>query len=236
MTLTLIDAAPALARLSALAYAKPLELQRGLDRHGFRLIESFAHNDTEAVLVENAEYAAIALRGTEATRLHWRDLRSNWGSPVRWAGVGRAHSGYDRHLCMIRHRVIAMAEGVASEKPLYVTGHSMGGAVTDEFAAFWYALDRGYRLAGICTFGAPASLTSEAAAPIACPKLRIVNRYDPFPSWPFFSRSIRHHWPAHRIDSGGSPNPFSRHAPERYIEVLDGWRVSEAGSQKPEVK
>ena len=73
-------------RLSGLAYARPLDIQRGLDALGLRLVESFARNDTEALLVAGSEYTALAFRGTEATRLHWRDLKSNLGIPVRWAG------------------------------------------------------------------------------------------------------------------------------------------------------
>ena len=226
MNLALVNEAPALARLSEIAYARPLELQRGLDREGFRLVENFAHNDTEALLVARREYAALAFRGTEATRLHWRDLRSNLGLPVRWAGEGRAHSGYVRHLAMIENEAVAMAESVASSTPLYVTGHSLGGALASLFAALWYALGRNYRLAGLVTLGAPKALTRAAAAPIACPCLRVVNDYDFAPKWPP-SLSLRHYCPATRIDSGGWPGPVSRHMVGRYVEVLDGWTVAD---------
>ena len=225
MTLALIDVAPALARLSELAYEYPLGFQRGLDRMGFRRIESYAKNDTEAFLVTNGAYAVLVFRGTEATRFHWRDLKSNLGIPVAWAGKGRAHAGYDRHLSMIRNEVTAMAERVASEMPLYVTGHSMGGALATLWAAFWYALGRGYRLKGLVTFGAPKALTRAAAGPIACDMLRVVNDYDFAPKWPPFILS--HPCPAYHINSGGWPGPVSRHSPARYKKVLDGWTVSD---------
>ena len=237
MSLPLVNEAPALVRLSGLAYARPLDIQRGLDALGLRLVESFARNDTEALLVARlrqgyggqagAEYAALAFRGTEATALHWRDLKSNLGIPVRWAGEGRAHSGYVRHLAMIENQAVAMAEGVASEHPLYVTGHSMGGALATLFAALWYALGRNYRLAGLVTFGAPKALSQAAAAPIACPTLRVVNRFDFAPHWP--PLILSHPNAPHRIDSGGWPGPISRHAPGRYVEALSGRAGSDAG-------
>jgi len=219
--MTLLDIAPTLARLSGLAYERPLEFQRGLDHEGFRLVESYDKNDTEAFLVANETYAVLVFRGTEASRFHWRDLKSNLGIPVRWAGRGRAHAGYDRHLSMIRNEVTAMAESVASETSLYVTGHSMGGALATLWAAFWYALERGYKLAGLVTFGAPKALTRAASAPIACPMLRVVNNYDFAPKWPPIILS--HPCPAFRINSGGWPGPVSRHSVGKYVGVLDTW-------------
>ena len=221
MTEALVERAPVLCRLSALVYETRLKIQRGLDRDSLRLAQWFAHHDTEAALVEGEDFAALVFRGTEASAIHVRDLRSNIGLPVKWGGLGRAHGGYVTALGMVATSATLMAENVASELPLYVCGHSMGGALAELFAAQWYAIARDFKLAGVVTFGAPRSLNKAGAAPVACQRLRVVNAWDFAPRRPHIG--LAHTCGATAIDSGGWRGIVSRHSIDRYCDVLDTW-------------
>ncbi len=219
MTAALVERAPVLCRLAALVYK--MQIEPSLDRDSLRLVAWFTQNDTEAVLVQGDHFAALAFRGTEARAFHLRDIRSNIGFPVKWGGRGRAHGGYVRAFGMVATSAVLMGENVASGLPLYVCGHSMGGALAELFAAQWYALGREYKLAGVVTFGAPQSLNRAAAAPVECGRLRVVNAWDFAPRRPHIGLS--HTCPATAIDSGGWPGILSRHSIDRYQDVLDAW-------------
>lgn len=172
------------------------------------------HADSQGMLVTNKQYAAIVFRGTEASKLHIRDIFSNFGLPVAWAGLGRVHSGYLAHFNRIRYEARARAERVPPAIPLYLTGHSLGGAL-----AALYASWAGHRLAGLVTFGSPKAMDRDAVNAISCPVNRYTNRFDFAPYWPP-SIMLKHPGEAIKLNSGGWPGPVSRHMVSRYIEAL----------------
>ena len=179
-----------LAWLSAAVYLHLSAFERAVVMRDYIVIETFSHHGTEAALVSNTKSAAIVFRGTEACNLRFRDIWSNatlpW--PTVWQGAGRVHSGYRRHLNLVGFKALSYAEQVAEETPLYVTGHSLGGAIGTLFASWYYHDNRrrktNYKLAGLITFGAPKAVDSAAATSILCPIRRYVVRGDWAPHWP----------------------------------------------------
>lgn len=213
-----------LARLSALVYKDQGTIQLGLDRMNLRPLAMFDHNGTEGMLVANDQWASLAFRGTQP--LSVQDIFSNVGRPVRWAGKGRVHSGYLQHLNMVSHKARAAVEHVSSELPVYVTGHSLGGAVATAFAAWWYGdqwmaqnhTKPSYKLAGLVTFGAPKALDREAAESIGCLKERYVVKGDLIP-WHPVSFSLVHPTKATKLKPAKfwPPTRLARHAAEGYV-------------------
>src|SRR5690606_26853984 len=123
------------------------------------------HAGTQAALcrADDGSAAALVFRGTEATRWRLLDILANVkvvGRP--WAGDGWAHRGYADALSRLSYPARRMADGVSSAIPLFVTGHSMGGALATLYAA-WVTADHldGHRMAGLITFGAPKAATGE---------------------------------------------------------------------------
>ena len=220
--MTPIQQAPDLAWLSNLVYEPWPVIASALAGQGFDLLAKLDHNDTQGMLVSNREWAGLVFRGTEASNFHVRDIFSNVGAPVKWAGKGQAHSGYLRHLNMIRHPARGLLEDVAENLPVFVAGHSLGGAVATLFASWWYGdavmAKRGYKLAGLVTFGAPKSLDREAADAIRCPIERNVMAGDIAP-WHPLSFSLVHPAPAHKLKPAKwwRPTPIARHDARGYV-------------------
>ena len=179
-----------LAFLSWAVYEPLCDFERLIGPRGYRVLETFHHQGTEAALAKNADHAAIVFRGTEASHFKVRDIYSNltWPWPTVWQGAGRVHSGYRRHLNLVGYEAMDFCEGVASEVPLYITGHSLGGAIGTLFCSwyFWHHRRRtpAVHLAGLVTFGAPKALDQTAAAWIKCDIRRYTVRKDWAPLWP----------------------------------------------------
>ena len=183
---------------------------------GFDGFEYWDHADTQAMLVYNKAEAALVFRGTEARKARWRDLVSNFGYPVVWAGEGRVHSGYLHHFNRIRDDALRAA--MATPSCPHVVGHSMGGCLATLFAA-WASITP----ARLWTFGAPKALDLKATAAIHCPISRYVNNHDFAPHWPPVPGLI-HPARAIEIDSGGWPGPVTRHGTGRYLAALERLR------------
>ncbi len=219
--MTLLPQGPNMAWLSNLVYGDWPIVDVALIAKGFELLAKLDHNDTQAMLVSNGKWAGLIFRGTEASNFHVRDIFSNVGRPVRWAGKGRVHSGYEQHLNMVRHSARELLEDVAENLPVFVGGHSLGGAVGTQFASWWYGdavmAKRGYKLAGLVTFGAPKAVDQEAANAIKCPIERCVMPGDLAP-WHPLSFSLVHPAKAHKLKpvTWWPPTTLARHAAGGY--------------------
>ena len=216
-----------LARLSAWVYEDRELFEVLVEEAGGELVETFDHAGTQAALVRAPAWAALVFRGTEATGDSWFerlvDFRSNLGvMSTLWAGPGRAHAGYAAALSRVRWDARRMAGKVSSDVPLYVTGHSLGGALASLYAA-WVKADSeyGHEIAGLVTFGAPKAATAAAYEPIPTDKvLRFVMPMDFAPSWPP-SLTLDHPEPEVRLDAPGWwPGPISRHSVGGYVSAV----------------
>lgn len=215
-----------LCRLSDAVYLPWPEVPAVIAPWGFELVGYCDHADTEAMLARRGDAWALVFRGTEASRLKVTDLAANVpGWPTLWAGPGRAHPGYERALGRIGLQV---ARIVGRRDPLWVTGHSMGGALAHLFGALSCTdLSLMYRPApaAVVSFGAPAVFWGRAAArrAIPCPVHRYTLAFDPAPLVPVL---FDHPAPAIRLPApaGGPWLPWRRalwaHSPATYLAAL----------------
>lgn len=183
-----------LAALSAIVYLDWSEAALRCAEIGVELAGIESHRDAEAmhVYAGGGRWAAIVFRGTEFTSFHLRDIANNLGWPRPWAGPGRAHSGYAAQLERIRDRAAEFFDDTENDVPLYVAGHSLGGALGGLFAAWATGTQRG-RIAGLTTFGAPKAASAEAwswlrrpgSGPGVGPRIAVYRiRGDFAPYWP----------------------------------------------------
>ena len=111
--------------------------------------------DTQALLIREGDVDLLAFRGTEPTE--WGDLKTDVDIVrVKYRlgalQAGKIHRGFKDALELVLE-MIEEARRADPEQPIYVTGHSLGGALAVLWAASQSA--RPGRVAGVYTFGAP---------------------------------------------------------------------------------
>lgn len=213
MTLELIEDAPGdhrnaefLGLACELAYLGPeagpaaFQEQLGLNARLFSV------GNTQAYVATNDDHLVVTFRGTEApTSL---DGIKDWlltnsinllivpegrlGTDLAAAGVAaRFHQGFVNALADIWEPVYEAVSAAMreQERPLWLTGHSLGGALA--LLAGWMFLQRTVNVHLICTFGAPMIGNEEAAKAfnreLDGKIYRYVNRLDPVPLLPTLS-------------------------------------------------
>ena len=130
-----------MAQLSALAYGD------GAVPEGYTLAR-VSEGSMQAIVLTGAAESVLAFRGTDAGQSgDWRaDLRSNYAQ----AFEGRVHQGFKDGLVALWAKV----RPLLSDRPLWVTGHSLGGALATLGAL--QAVGEGWPVSGVVTFGSPA--------------------------------------------------------------------------------
>ncbi|HJV91141.1 MAG TPA: lipase family protein [Holophagaceae bacterium] len=131
-----------MARISALAYGD------GAVPEGFTLARVSA-GAMQAIVLTGATEAVLAFRGTDPSQAgDWdADLRANYDA----AFGGRVHQGFKDGLVALWPKVSPL---LPLDRPLAVTGHSLGGALATLGAL--QALGEGAGVASVITFGSPA--------------------------------------------------------------------------------
>jgi Lipase (class 3) len=136
--LTLFSGANARACLGAsqYAYANPCSL-----------VSDLAHG----VMIEREDARILAWRGSVSMQ-DWITDFSAWRVSAE-CGVGGAevHAGFWKALNSVRDQVLALAQ--SGTKPLFIAGHSLGGAMA--VLAAELLVRAGVAVAGVYTFGGP---------------------------------------------------------------------------------
>jgi hypothetical protein len=227
-----------LARLSADVYETPETFEALATRHGMALRKWFCRQGTQAALVECDSWAALVFRGTQVTSGAPRERLRDWSvnlriATTRWSGPGRVHAGYLAALKRVRYEAREFAEAVSARKPLYATGHSLGGALAAGYTA-WVSYTQvcdvtPHHVNGLVTFGAPRFGTATAMQPVydSVPVVRWVRGQDMAPTWVPWFRYPR--TGVQRLPGGGGPpRAVTDHDVEGYAaDLAERVRLSE---------
>jgi len=200
------DSACFLCEASALAYLAEAEgtpAFRSLLGLEARL---FSVDNTQAWLGVDESNVVVAFRGTESptTLDGLKDVlltdamnllvvpEGRLGHDLSATGVGaRFHKGFVDAIAAVWGPLMAAveAEMKACDRPLWITGHSLGGALA--LLAAWLFKRRFVPVHEVCTFGAPMIGNREACAAFdrefAGRIFRYVNGRDPVPKLPTMS-------------------------------------------------
>lgn len=151
---------------------------------GFELLEPFTEGGTEAFLARLKKHKGfdgmlvLAFRGTQPSiRDVLTDIKADL---VSAPGGGRVHRGFKEAFEKVR-QPIAAALKKHGALPVYVTGHSLGGAL-----ALVATRELGADSTGACyTFGGPRVADDQFFKDIKTPVYRVVNAADGVPRVPF---------------------------------------------------
>lgn len=171
--------------LNMLAYDNEEELRQlkdDLESLDAELLQTFDQEDTQAILLKTNAFVVLAFRGTESTS--WGDIRTDLKarfSPCRTRG--RVHSGFLRAFYAVEEQVCeALAAEELSSLPLFVTGHSLGGALATVAAKL---ITHAGGNAACYTFGSPRVADDEWLMQMKTPVYRVVNAADGVTLVPF---------------------------------------------------
>ena len=171
--------------------AEKQKLEDSLKQIGWVLLDTISENATQAYVAYQAndedkdedkeKFAVLAFRGTEADRM--ADIRADAKAAQTTCPTGgRVHSGFKEHYDDAERRVEELLDDEKiKDKPLFITGHSLGGAVATMATR---RLSDEHKIAACYTYGAPRVGTEEWVTQIKSPIYRIVNSADPVPMVP----------------------------------------------------
>ncbi len=155
-------------------------LETGLGVGGFSLAQIFNCDDTQGFLAtrEADKVAALAFRGTQCNS--WKDIKTDLKVRFhRGTNGAHVHAGFSGAFNSVKDEV-QQAVTALSGYSLYITGHSLGGALAI-IAAKELESDH---TAACYTFGSPRVGSEEFGEQIKTPVYRIVNAADGVPRVP----------------------------------------------------
>jgi hypothetical protein len=183
------------------------ELQDRLSAGGFSLAATFNKDDSQAFLAVNKdEFAVLAFRGT-ANLGDWAINLNALRMPLPGFPGVQVHRGFWEAFEASNDEIRAAVDlHVPDNLGLYITGHSLGGALAQIASA---VLERD-NLAACYTFGSPRVGTRNFDRDIKCPHYRLINHWDLVPGVPAPSPWGYQHTGDPRLLTGKQPQEALR--------------------------
>ena len=173
-----------MAECSALAYVEDQRLlKKALAAGDFKLVKGFSKDEITAYVAVSSKhgYAVLAFKGTVLTEGETirTDLDFWW---YKHKGVV-FHEGFYKGYESLYHDIHAQLDKL--RLPIYVTGHSLGGALATVCVMNYPSTDR---IAACYTYGAPRVCDLEGVIRFyKVPLYRIVHSDDVVPTLPFWA-------------------------------------------------
>ncbi|UUZ92076.1 lipase family protein [Paenibacillus sp. P25] len=174
------------------------------DAHGLFLVprdfkavcafEALAYNNTLerfGFILESDDTVIIAFRGTSSTADWVSDAIARQDKYKHAPDAGWTHSGITRIYNSARKKILAALSRLDPGKTLYITGHSLGGALA-VLCAVDIAANTGFKSPGVYTYGSPRvgdSVFAKAFAERIGASHRIHNRFDLVTQPPLYYKS-----------------------------------------------
>ena len=154
-------------------------LEKELRNLKMELLETFDKDGTQAILISfktnNTRFIALAFRGTEATSI--KDIKADFKAQTMSCETGgKIHTGFKEAFDAVELDIqTKLNEDAFKETPLFITGHSLGGALATIAAK---KLSHKGGIAACYTFGAPRVGNDEWISEFKTPVYRLVNAAD----------------------------------------------------------
>lgn len=134
----------------------------------------FDKEGTQAMLVSSKDFYFLVFRGTEPTSI--KDIKADLkAKQVKCESEGKIHQGFSDAFNVIKDEIQLYLDDNCKDKPLLITGHSLGGAL----ATVAIKRLKHKEKAACYTFGSPRVGDEDWMLGIKAPVYRIVNSADP---------------------------------------------------------
>ena len=167
--------------------AEEQKLKGELNLIQMELVEKFDEDGTQAIIVSFNEFLVLAFRGTEATSK--KDIKSDVNAITKVCeSGGKIHSGFDEAYSNVAIDIQkTLEQDKYSNKPVFITGHSLGGALATVAAK---KLNHKGGISACYTFGSPRVGNEDWIENIKAPVYRVVNAADGVTMMPPSSEAI----------------------------------------------
>ncbi len=193
-----------LADAAILAYENANAIQSKLPGAKVTFI-SDSDTDTQCFVAEFDKYFVVAFRGTEGSSI------KDWGTDLNARFVKmffECHEGFYYAYHSVSLDVLKVLED--SEKPIFATGHSLGGALATLFTAE-AGMAGGMSITALYTYGCPRVFSKESAEEVndfmKDRSFRIVNNNDVVSRVPPRMMGFSHTGQLKYIDADGKLHP-----------------------------
>jgi triacylglycerol lipase len=202
-----------LAQASTVAYREPAQCAKWATASGFTgAFDFFDNADTQGFVAESGEAIIVVFRGTQPNRpMDWfvdfRATRGHWDHHI-----GEVHDGFYGALRRVWGVTLPKGDVLPGRlvnrgtKTIWITGHSLGGALAELCAAQAMFVNR-IPVQGVYTFGQPRVGNKDFAKAVN-EKLRsgifrFVNDRDIVPRVPLFTMGFCHYGSQRFFDHAG---------------------------------
>jgi len=179
---------------------------------GFDKLTSFHNGMTDgwAYIAEGADLIALSFRGTSSTKNWDTDFRVTLIHPDNTDQQLRVHGGFYRAFVKlnegklgIEDKMDAIKQATNGAVPIYITGHSLGGALA-QIAAAVLGSDQ---VAACYTYGSPRVGNSYFDLWVKVPSYRVMNYADIVPQVPL-PIVYRHSGDPRYMPDHATPSPY----------------------------
>ena len=159
----------------------------------------------QCYVLEDTNKVIVAFRGTEPKE--WNDIKADLSFRKTWhKGSGKVHRGFMIEVWKLMDQLATKV--YKTKKTLYVTGHSLGGAM----ATLYADVCRPSGHVEVYTYGAPRCGDEEFCRTYVRDLVRVRNNNDMVPTVPLWSLGFRHIGETLYINHYG------------YVRNLTGWQ------------
>lgn len=176
-----------MALISQIAYFDEKSAKKQFKNLGYTKVQFLDIDGAQAYVVSNKNEMTIAFRGTEPTQ--FSDIIADLNAfPDRGQVGGWVHNGFQEEVNKLWDDIVKIVKSKPKNKSLYITGHSLGGAMAIISASRIQDV-----VSSVYTYGAPRVGTKEFVSNCHFLHYRHVNNNDIVPTVPWAILGYRHH-------------------------------------------
>lgn len=216
------------ANLCRIAYKNELEIQDQL-RVNYDVVKFLSCGTTQAICLVNKTEVIIVFRGTKV-EIRKAEPKTWWQKILYWIsgesktvdfgdiktdldfkkedfhGLGEVHRGFKKAFDLAIDEIIKfLSEHKTAGKDLFITGHSLGGALSVLLAA--YLRHKGIGFTTVWTYGQPRVFSQDSAPQQAAlyedHLYRFINSIDIVPRVPLYLQGYSHFGKVYFFDRSG---------------------------------